>query len=255
MKRYLPSSFPVAATFAAAVIALVLPSCTTIDSPKESTLDPDAKAVLEKASMTLAGAKSFSFRVQRDVPDQIAEASSMAKKADIRVSATRPDRVMAVRVREGVKSNFYYDGATITSYDTGTNTYAAAAAPATIDQMIGQLSAQWGIRPPLAGLLVSKPFETAIRTAKSGKLVGEELIGGESCNHLTFTGDGVIWDLWISAKDHLPRRFDVTITELEGSPRGVTTISDWNLDAQFSSDHFKAKVPSGATRRAMDEMP
>jgi len=218
-------------------------------------LDADAKAVLDQASKTLAAAQSFSFRVQRDVPTQIAEASGMAEKADIRVAAVRPNRLHAIRMREGSESNFYYDGSKITKYDAGSNTYATAPAAATIDGMIDQLSAQWGIRPPLAGLLVSHPFETVTRTAQSGKLVGEESIANEPCHRLTFTGSGVIRDLWISTKDHLPRRFDVTITELKGSPRGVTTISDWNLDAQFPSDHFKAKVPSGATQRDMGEMP
>ena len=254
MKRKRLSISARLAALAAVAIALSLSSCATMRRSADSALDADAKAVLQKSSETLAAAKSFSFRVQRDVPAQIADAAGMAKKADIRISTVRPNRVATVRSGEGTETRFFYDGSKITNYDTGSNAYADSEAPATTDAMIAMLAEKWGIRPPLAGLLVSKPFESAMQKAKGGKLVGEESIGDEPCHHLNFTGEGVIWDLWISTMDHLPRKFDVTVTELEGSPKGVTVISEWNLAAKFPEGHFQAKVPANATQREMDEM-
>ncbi|MGI9240938.1 MAG: DUF2092 domain-containing protein, partial [Verrucomicrobiales bacterium] len=77
---------------------------------------------------------------------------------------------------------------------------------------------------------------------------------GVLCNHLNFIGYGVVWDLWISAEDHLPRRFDVTVTELDGLPRGSTKISEWNLAQDFPSGHFRATIPAGYTQREMEDL-
>jgi hypothetical protein len=250
MKTKTSSLFVTAIAVPAAAIALSLTSCTTLE-PTAAEIDADAKAVLQKTSDTLAAAKSFSFRVQRDVPAEIAEASGMSPKADIRVSARRPNRVMAERA-DGAR--FYYDGSTITRIATKENTYATADAPDTIDAMIDFLASEWGMRPPLAGLLRSNPFQSALEKAHGGKLLGNEAIDGVPCDHIMIHGEGVIWDLWISTEDFLPRKFDVTVTEIKGSPRGVTTMSEWKLDASFSDEHFKAVVPTGATRRNMEEM-
>ena len=238
-----------------ATLAVALSSCASL-SKRPTAIDADAELVLSKASATLAAAESYSFRIQRDVPAALAEAAGIRGKADIRVSAVRPNRVAAVRGSGTSEARFYYDGSSITLYDAGTNSYAAAEAPATTDEMIQQLDEQWGIRPPLAGMLVSTPFASrGIKSTKGGELVGTEEIAGEPCDHLKILGDGVQWDLWISKRDYLPRRFDVTVTELEGSPRGVTTISEWNTDANLSPNLFEANIPAGATRREMSEMP
>lgn len=232
-----------------------LTSCTSLPSGGTGTgIDPDAKAVLQKASETLAAADAFSFRVQRDVPAVIAVKAGMRENADIRVSAKRPDQVMAVDSSGGVERRFYYDGKQITRYGGPGNHYAVADAPATTDEMIPFLNEKWGVHPPLAGLLLSNPLEFDVEKAQEGTLVGEETIDGELCNHLNFIADGVVWDLWISAGDHLPRRFDVTITELDGLPRGSTTISEWNLAPSFPSDYFRAIIPAGFTQRKMEEL-
>ena len=140
MKRNRPPISTHLAAIAAAAIALSLSSCATMRRSTDSSIDADAKAVLQTASETLASAKSFSFRVQRDVPAPIADAAGMAKKADIRVTTVRPNKVMAVRSGQGTETRFYYDGSKITNYDTGSNTYAASDAPATIDAMITLLA-------------------------------------------------------------------------------------------------------------------
>lgn len=253
MKRILASPPAAVLAFTSALLLISFSGCSTLPSTPAG-IDPDAKAILQQASDTLAAADSFSFRVQRKVPAVIAEKSGMSEEADIHVSAQRPNKVMAIDQAGGHERCFYYDGSQITRHGGPRNIHAIAAAPATTDEMIPFLKKEWGVHPPLAGLLLSKPFEGAIQKAQSGTLIGEETIDGELCHHLQFTGDGVLWDFWFSAADHLPRRFDVTITELSGSPKGETKISGWNLDAKFPEDHFRAKIPAGSTPRPMVEL-
>ncbi len=115
MKRILAS--PQAAVLAStgALLLISLSSCSTLPQTPAG-IDPDASAILQKASDTLAASNSFSFRVQRDVPTVIAEKSGMSEKADIRVSAQRPNKVMAVDMAGEHERHFYYDGLQITRH-------------------------------------------------------------------------------------------------------------------------------------------
>ena len=253
MNTFRLKSFPAALAIPCALFAIALTGCSTL--PRGGAgVTPEAKAILEKASETLAAADAFSFRVERDVPAVIAVKAGMRENADIRVSAMRPDKVMAVDSSGGTDRRFYYDGKQITRYGGPGKHYAVADAPATTDEMIPYLNEKWGVHPPLARLLLSKPLEFDVEKAQEGTLVGEETIDGELCNHLNFIGYGVVWDLWISAEDHLPRRFDVTVTELDGMPSGSTKISEWNLAQDFPSDHFRATIPAGYTQREMEDL-
>lgn len=223
-----------APVLAAALLAIV--GCASLETGG-GTLDPEARAVLDRAAATLKNAQSFRFRVQRSVPAAMAEAAGIDAKADIRVAAVRPNRVHAINGAW----RFFYDGDRIVLLDTAKKTFALAEAPGNTDAMIEFLHNDWDVRPPMAGLLKSHPFSGGhLKEVVSGKLVGTETVGGESCDRLTLVGDGVEWDLWFSKKDHLVRRFDVTITELEGSPRGTTLVSEWDLDADNPEEMFDA---------------
>ena len=59
-----------------ALLALVVSGCATL-SQQSSAIDPDARAILQKASETLAAAKAYRFRIQRNVPPEIAEPAGM----------------------------------------------------------------------------------------------------------------------------------------------------------------------------------
>ncbi|MGI9243503.1 MAG: DUF2092 domain-containing protein, partial [Verrucomicrobiales bacterium] len=180
MNTFRLKSFSAALAIPCTLFALALTSCSTL--PRGGAgIDPEAKAILEKASETLAAANAFSFRVQRDVPAVIAVKAGMRQNADIRVSAMRPNKVMAVDSSGGSDRRFYYDGKQITRYGGPGNHYAVADAPATTDEMIPYLDEKWGVHPPLAGLLLSKPLEFDVEKAQEGKLVGEETIDGVLC--------------------------------------------------------------------------
>ena len=235
-----------------AVALATAAGCSAVDlDTGGGTLDPQVQAVLDQAATALKGAQSYRFRVQRDVPANIADVAGIDRKADIRVSAVRPDKVYA----ENGSRRFHYDGGQIVLLDRDEKTFASAKAPANTDAMIEFLHQEWDIRPPMAGLLKRHPFSGAhLKQVTSAKLVGTESIGGVACDRITLVGDGVEWDLWFAQSDHLVRRFDVTITELEGSPRGTTLVSEWDLDADTPESRFKAPSLDGYREVDIAEM-
>lgn len=225
--------------FRAPLVAVALGAaagCSAVDlDTGGGTLDPQVQAVLDEASSALKAVQSYRFRVQRKVPATIADVAGIDRTADIRVSAVRPDKVYA----ENGSRRFHYDGRQIVLLDREKKTYASAKAPANTDAMIEFLNQEWDIRPPMAGLLKRHPFSgTHLKEVTSARLVGAETVGGVACDRVTLVGDGVEWDLWFAQSDRLVRRFDVTITELEGSPRGTTLISEWELDADTPASRF-----------------
>ncbi|MFV1994860.1 MAG: DUF2092 domain-containing protein [Verrucomicrobiales bacterium] len=242
-------------TFAiAATLFLSLTGCSTFP-PGASNIDADARAILRATSAKLAAAQHFSFRARRHIDASFAEGSPLKENADILLEVARPDRVRGASRDQKSTRTFFYDGAAVTLHDSAQNLYATVAAPNTIDKMVAGIHKKWGFSPPLGGLLVSDPYRNFLGKNPAGGLTGEERVRGETCHHLTFTSEEMAWEIWIARSDDLPRKSIITVTALEGHPRSETFFSDWNLDASFPDDYFRAKVPRGATRIEMVPAP
>ena len=96
---------------------------------------------------------------------------------------------------------------------------------------------------------MSVPQQAMIKDLTSAQLVGESTsVGGVTTTHLAFAKPNLEWEIWIGADDHLPRRLDVTYTDVDGRPTGSVTFSEWKLNPTIAPDRFVFTPPEGAKR-------
>ena len=116
--------------------------------------------------------------------------------------------------------------------------------------MLDMIIAKYGVNLPLIDILFDDPFLAMSVEIKSGKYLGTEKIGNTKCSHLKFEQDEIDWEIWIEATDKpLPRKVVITYKNIEGKPRFVGILDNWNLSPNFSKNNpFDFKPPANAEK-------
>jgi hypothetical protein len=166
-----------------------------------------------------------------------------------KVTLQRPDKLRVIKIGDGVPDEFYYDGKTMVAYIPSANLVATSNAPPTIDAM---LDAAWdvaGIYFPFADVIVSHPCDVFDKNLTSAFYVGQSnVVGGTTTDMVAIAGDGLQAELWIGAKDHLPRSIRATYPNEPARARYQTDYSDWQLGAPVEATAFKSDKAAGAAQ-------
>jgi hypothetical protein len=121
--------------------------------------------------------------------------------------------------------------------------------PDNIDEMMDFLFETYGIAAPLADLIISDPYTSAIRSVRLGQYVGLHQVKGTKCHHLAFRQDNLDWQIWIEdGAKPLPRKLVITFRESIGQPQFVAIIGKWDLARQLPDEVFTFKAPEGAKK-------
>jgi hypothetical protein len=143
----------------------------------------------------------------------------------------------------------WYDGKVLTIYSEKTTFYGQTPAPATIDETLQMLMDRFQTPFPVAGFLVKDPYARMMDGVKTALDAGTSTLDGVACKHLAFTEEDADWQLWIEeGAKPLPRRIAVTYKKVEGAPRVVTALSDWNLSPAIPAGEFTFVPPAGASK-------
>ncbi len=127
--------------------------------------------------------------------------------------------------------------------------YAQTEAPATIDEMLMMLAERFQIPVPVAGFLLKDPYARMIEGVRTAVEVGLVSVDGVACRHLAFSEDDADWQLWVEDGPRpLPRRLAVTYKKIEGAPRVVSGLSDWNLAPTVPPGQFAFQPPAGVKK-------
>jgi hypothetical protein len=212
-------------------------------------LEPAALARLKAMGDLLKGAGAFTFtaktvREQRGEGGQMLDFFSASK-----VAVTRPNRVRVDTVGDLHNASLWYDGKTVTIFSSKSTFYAQAAAPAAIDEAVQMLVDRFEAPLPVAGFLLKDPYARMIDGVKSAFEFGVVKIDGVSCHHLVLSEEAADWQIWIEDGPRpLPRRLAVIYKKLEGAPRVVSALSDWNLSPAIPPGDFAFQAPAGAKK-------
>ena len=137
----------------------------------------------------------------------------------------------------------------MTIYSAKSSFYGQTAAPATIDETVLMLMDRFQTPLPAAGFLLKDPYAKMMEGVKTAFDAGEAEIDGVACRHLAFSEEDADWQVWIeNGAKPLPRRIAVTYKKIEGAPRVVTSLSDWNLSPTIAAGEFAFTPPAGATK-------
>jgi hypothetical protein len=149
----------------------------------------------------------------------------------------------------------YYDGKSITLLDRAQNFYGSIPAPATLDEALDVASERFGITLPLEDIIVSDPYQNAMRKITSGILLGPVAVLGVPCEHLAFSLGKVDWQIWIEeGAKPVPKKIVITYKDEEGSPEYTAIFSNWDFQTKLSDFLFKFEPPAGSTKITVAEI-
>jgi hypothetical protein len=211
-------------------------------------IDPKAQEILRAACDYLAKANSFS--VTADVKDLRAHAEGERPTTrTVELKIRRPDRMAAHIVTGKADRLLMYDGTTLTLFNKTRNFYGEAGTSGTLDNVIDRVEERLGFSFPLADIVVSNPYESAMKNVKGGCIAGQEEILGAKTNHLTFTQNSIDWDIWIEeGAKPLIRQIVIEYKKEPGTPEYRATLRDWDTEHALPDQAFVFEKTKDAKR-------
>lgn len=223
-------------------------------SRSEPPLTPEAArtkgdAMLRQMSQTLASTQAFSYTVDEARERVKRDGTKYEDRFTRRVIVRRPSGLAFTETGEGHDGGGWYDGKHLTLVSNQHKVWARGPMPATIDEALDFISAEYAVQIPTADLLYSSPYDALMTEGTTGGWVGVEAVEGAACDHLSYSQPLVDWQLWLTQDDRrLPRKAQITYKKDPGQPVTRVVFRDWNPSPQISDAAFTAVVPAGYER-------
>ena len=212
-------------------------------------LDPAAVQILKKTTDYLGGLQQFSV----DTLNLLEEVLDSGQKIQVSVAASvvlqRPNRLRAERKGDLVNQSWYYDGKTLTVYNSSVNYYASEPAPATLEETLDFARESLGLIIPTSDLVYRNAFPLLMQDVTFAAVVGKAFVGGVKCDHLLFSRPGVDFQIWVPEMgEPLPLKYMVTDTGVAELVATITLMSNWNLAPKTTDAMFTFVPPQGAKK-------
>jgi hypothetical protein len=232
---------------AAVLLGLTAPLAAA-EPPKG--LDPEAVAVLKKATTYLSGLKTLSVKGHGTLEVVLTTGQKLQFDHDLTLALQRPDKLRAVRKGEVADQVFVYDGKTLSLYSPEQKFYATKEAPPTLEGMLDFARDRLDIVAPAADFLYAKAFDLLMEDMTAGFVVSRNSwFDGRSCTHAAFRKPGVDVQLWVdNGEKPLVRKYVLTTTDMAASPQYILVLSDWETNPKLDENVFQFVPPKDATR-------
>ncbi|MFO1037880.1 MAG: DUF2092 domain-containing protein [Geminicoccaceae bacterium] len=225
------------------------PNLPVVFLPNKPELEPKAVDLLKAMSHKLASAKTLSFTsvAMYESPARTGQPLLYSVKSDVLVK--RPNHLQIITLGDGPASEFYYDGKTVMAYTPGVELVAMADAPDTIDAMLKAAYHQAAIYFPFTDVLVADPWGDLKDDLKLAFYMGQShVVGDTTTDIVVIASDTAQAQIWIGAKDHLPRMIRATFFDEPGNFRHTVEMSNWHLDGKLPKGAFTSAKAAKAKR-------
>jgi len=219
----------------------------------EPGLDPRAIDILKAASARLAAAKTMTFTaiVSYENPSRLGPPLIYSTKSE--VTMQRPDKLRVITPGDGPRSEFYYDGKTITAFAPSEKLFSVADAPPTIDAALEKAYDVGEIYFPFTDVVVADPYKDIASRLKIAFYIGQSsVVGDTTTDMIAYVVGDVFVQAWIGAEDKLPRRIYAVYLNDPARLRHVLALSNWKLDATVPPEAFQPPDLAGAARIAFE---
>lgn len=216
-----------------------------------TALKVDSKALdlLRETGDALAKAKSISFRVKRAFEEPAANGQPLFYTILTDVALQRPDKLKVVTLADGPPSEFYYDGKEMAVFLPAANLVAIEAAPPKIEELLETAYTKAGIYFPFVDFIVDDPYTAITEKLTSAFIVGQStVIGDTTTNIVAIANPNFQAQIWIGARDKLPRLVWINPTNSKTKPRSMLEFSNWRLGAPASAKLFHSAKAWSAPR-------
>jgi hypothetical protein len=224
-----------------ALLATLLAITPALGAP--AAHDPAALNVLRGVQGKLATSSSFAVTAKRSY--SLREGTTAEP---ISLTVERPNRFLAHQGKGGSEKILAYDGnqlrlifPTVLLHAEGKFATPDAAAFADAAEK------RFGFRPPLAELLAPDLVKEMAREGAVITLGKPERVGWTSCQRVVVSQAGQTTEIWVGAKDSLPRRYRITFTDAPGQQVWQETrFKSWKFGVPVSPDAFRPAPPAGS---------
>jgi hypothetical protein len=217
----------------------------------EVSLEPKALAILKAACDRLAAAHSMQFTalVTYENPSRLGPPLAYTTKSE--VTMMRPDKLRVITLGDGPRSEFYYDGKTMTAYAPVENLVAIAPAPPTIDATLEEADHAAAIYFPFSDVIVTDPYKDLAEGLRVAFYIGQSVVvGGTTTDIVAYVNDNVFLQIWIGTEDKLPRMLRAVFRDDPSRLRNQLDLSDWKINPEIPVGAFSSSQAAAAKRIA-----
>ena len=212
-----------------------------------SGIDPRADTLLRQMADYLDGLEQYSVTASLRIASILTSGQTVTVHGEGRLAARRPNRFRSATKTNHSDLEFFYDGRSITVFDSTTSHFAVTGAPATIDETLDFASDELGLDVPGSDLFTGDTYGALMEDVFDALSLGTAMVDGVECHHLAFRGKETDWEIWIQTGDRpLPREYLIHTKWLTGSPGFDVVFSDWDVSTRLPDAEFTFTPPEGA---------
>jgi len=211
-------------------------------------ISPEARAVADAVSKKLSAAPTVAVTARHRISPGL-HIGAAGGSTPIELTVQRPNRFHAIQNAGPETRELAYDGRSLCLLYPKLGHHAIEPLRAdSIEEFADRALERFGFRPPVAELLANDVAAQLFRDADSARVFAGESVGWTRCDRLHIEQQGLTGDLWVGAKDRLPRRFRLTFTDQPGNPTWDIRLSNWKLGAPVDEALFSKRPPAGSQR-------
>ncbi len=234
--------------FLGLLLASSLTQAQTAAPATGSAVDPAVVQALKDMGTHLQSLKRFGVSVDLSGERVLADGQKLQHTASADLDVARPNRLFALMSSARSTRELFFDGQTVTLFTPAQKYYASVDFSGTIAQVVGGLRSRFDVEVPLADLFVWGTDLAPLDKFDSAMNAGQDIIGGNLCDHYAFRQGSIDWQIWITTgAKPLPRKLVITDRSDDARPQSVSLIT-WELKPAFKDSVFKFTPPKGATR-------
>ena len=219
----------------------------TVQTPP--VLEPKAIEILKAACARLAAVHSMEFTAVETFENPSRLGFPLAYGTKSHVLLQRPDKLRVITSGDGPVSEFYYDGKTMTAFAPVENFVAVAAAPPTVDDMLGTAYHSAAIYFAFDDVIVTDPYKDIAQGMSVAFYVGQsKIVGGTTTDIVAYESGGGFIEAWIGAEDKLPRLIRAIYVDDPSQSRHNLVLTNWQLDMPVPTDAFSTSKAGSAKR-------
>ncbi|OOV93059.1 hypothetical protein MF4836_22410 [Pseudomonas sp. MF4836] len=212
----------------------------------QAEIEPRAVQALEHMGSYLRSLRQFGIETQSSTDQVLEDGQTLEFRHRTELLAQRPDKLRVSVENQGAQRSLYYDGKSFTLFESRSGYFTRAPAPASIEQLLDQLSERYGIELPLADLFRWNADTTRQVGLTSALVIGSETLDGQRCAHYAFRQAEIDWQLWLREGDQpLPCRLVISRRDIAERPRHSVDFK-WRLAAPITARSFRFDPPAGA---------
>jgi hypothetical protein len=235
-----PASPPAQATTAPAQTPA---SAAPVDA---KAVDPAAIQALKNMGAYLQTLKQFEVMIELSGERVLADGQKLQHTATADLDVQRPNKLRADMRTVNGRRELIYDGKTVTLYTPAQKYYSQAKFDDNLGVLAQRLRERFALEIPSTDLFLWGTDAAPVDNMQSAMNAGQDIVGGEICDHYVFRQGEIDWQIWIATGARpLPRKLVITNRADEARPQSVT-LYKWKPSPKFGNDVFAFKPPKDA---------